>query len=176
MSTRAHSEGQGGEALKAMLSTHHAGLVMSKTDVVPCLCGSCRPVYISGGLGSRDYMTKQRNKHKIAVCLQFHEGNKRVLWRRLSKGDLIEMTQSEETFLGRWQLNWDLKAQELATQREEEGIPGMGLSVLGGWSRVSFGKNHQSWRRLESQTWGAFRLGQECGLCSKHSEKPLESL
>lgn len=101
MSTRAHGEGQGGEALKAMLSTHHAGLVMNKTNVVPCLCGSYRPVCIAGGLGNRDYMTKQRNKHKIAMCLQFHEGNKRVPWWRLNKGDLIKMTQSDETFLGR---------------------------------------------------------------------------
>lgn len=37
-------------------------------------------------------------------------------------------------------------------QREEERIPGMGLGVLAGWSRVSLGKNYQSWRRLESQT------------------------
>lgn len=149
---------------------------MNKTDVVPCLCESCRPVCIAGCLGNRDYMTKQGNKHKITICLQFHEGNKMVPWWRLSKGGLIKMARSDETFLGRWQLNWDLKAQELAVQREEERIPGMGLSVLAGWSRVSLGKNYQSWRRLESQTWRAFRLGQERGLCSKHSEKPLESL
>ena len=61
-------------------------------------------------------------------------------------------------------------------QREEKDIPGMGQNVLGGWSRVSLGKNDQSWRRLESQTGGAFRPGQKCKLCSEHSEKPLENL
>lgn len=69
-STRAHGEGQGGDAWKAMLSTHHIGLVMNKTDAVRCLCRSCRPVCTAGGIGNRDDMTKQRNKHKIAVCLQ----------------------------------------------------------------------------------------------------------
>lgn len=51
-------------------------------------------------------------------------------------------------------------------QREEESIPGMGQNVLGGWSRVSLGKNDRSWRRPESQTQvfeGPFSLGKSMG-------------